>query len=236
MSKITMNDNYFSVIETEQQAYWLGFIYADGYVSQKAPWTVIVQLADQAHVFKLAEAVEYSGEVKIIDKGGNFEGSRPNARLVLCRKKMCQDLNRLGRNNAIMSIPDIPDFLIPHFLRGYFDGDGSIYFSQSSAKLADGTRKPYTYLHSQIIGTLPFLKEFESHINQHMITTSWKNSKTDYMKYLCISGGHNLRRLHKYLYSGSTVSLDRKADKWQALYSPNSGKPLLQTPNMLENP
>lgn len=236
VTKLTMNDNFFSSIETEQQAYWLGFIYADGHVAQNKPWFVIVQSADHDHVYKLAEAVEYSGEVKIVEKGGGFQGSRPNARLVLCRKKMCDDLNRIGRNNEVMSIPDIPEELIPHFIRGYFDGDGSIHPSQSSAKLADGTRKPYVYLHVQIIGTVPFLKEIEAHFNQQGITTSWKKSKTDYMKYLCVDGGNNLRRLHKYMYDNSTVSLTRKELKWQALYSPNGEKSLLKTPNMLETP
>lgn len=215
-----MNKNYFSSIETAEQAYWLGFIYADGYVSQKAPWTVIVSSIDHDHMQKLAEAVEYTGEIKITNRGG-YEGSKPQSRLVLCRSLMCKDLNELGRNNEEMSIPDIPTYLIRDFIRGYFDGDGGIHPCKSSVKLTDGTRKQYTYLHSQIIGTKPFLLEIAEHFKQAGINTYWKDSKTDYMKYLCISGGNNLRAMHSYMYDGSTVSMQRKMEKWQALYSPS---------------
>lgn len=31
--KYTINENYFKNIDTEEKAYWLGFIYADGYIS-----------------------------------------------------------------------------------------------------------------------------------------------------------------------------------------------------------
>ena len=33
--KYQVDDNYFNLIDTEEKAYWLGFLYADGYVRMK---------------------------------------------------------------------------------------------------------------------------------------------------------------------------------------------------------
>ena len=37
MQKYSLNDDYFSVIDNEHKAYWLGFLYADGSLSKTAP-------------------------------------------------------------------------------------------------------------------------------------------------------------------------------------------------------
>lgn len=213
---IGVNDRFFQTIDTEEKAYWLGFIFADGYTAREKPWIVVIQSIDTEHLQKLADAIEYTGTIKMT-KGGSYEGSQPQGRLVICRKTMCEDIIRWGRYESPMKIPDIPKHLVPHFIRGYFDGDGSVYMQNTTAST---NKKKYPYLASQIIGEQSFLSEIEKLFNDLTITTTWKNSKTDHMKYLCISGGHNLRKMHSYMYADSTVSLDRKTSKWQVLYRP----------------
>lgn len=215
---IEVNARYFEKIDTEPKAYWLGYVYADGHSAQKAPWTMILQTKDIEHIQAFADALEYTGVVKQV-KGSGYNEDAIHGRLVVCRKTMCDDLNRLGRNEQFMKIPDIDPTLIRHFIRGYFDGDGSIYMAKSTAKLADESRKTYSYLHVQMVGEKWFLEEIAAHLLQEGITSYWKDSKTDYMKYLNVSGGHNLRKLHEYLYVDSTIQLPRKAQKWEALYA-----------------
>lgn len=219
---IQVNGDYFEVIDTEQKAYWLGYLYADGHVAQQRPWTVILQSADVEHVQALADTVGYTGEVKTI-RGSGFKEDAKHGRLVICRRKMCDDLNKLGRNDSLMQIPSIDPILIRHFIRGYFDGDGSIYYSKSTATTTAGNKKQYSYLHVQMIGPKPFLQQIEGILAQQGISVYWKDSKTDYMKYLNVSGGHNLRKLHQYLYEGATIQLPRKAQKWEGLYAPYGG-------------
>ncbi|MNP27459.1 hypothetical protein D3C76_1203710 [compost metagenome] len=136
---------------------------------------------------------------------------------------MCDDLTKWGRNETFMEIPKIDPALVRHFIRGYFDGDGSIYHAKSTAKTSAGNKKEYRYLHVQMIGEQWFLEEIETLLLEQGITSYWKDSKTDYMKYLNISGGKNLRKLHAYLYDGATVQLPRKAQKWDSLYAPYGG-------------
>ena len=51
-------------------------------------------------------------------------------RVNVCNKKMCNDLFNLGivsNKSLTLQFPkNIPNSLIKHYLRGYFDGDGSI--------------------------------------------------------------------------------------------------------------
>lgn len=233
MEKISVNADFFETINTEEKAYWLGFIFADGYVAKEKPWFVVIQSIDFEHLQKFADAIQYTGTIKRT-KGGSYEGSQPQGRLVICRKKMCQDIEGHGRYKSPMVIPDISHYLIPHFIRGYFDGDGSVYMQNTTA--SNKKKSKYKYLASQIIGEKHFLSQVQDILSELTITTTWKNSKTEHMKYLCINGGHNLRKLHKYMYSGSSVSLDRKAAKWQVLYGPSIEQSVEQTPNMLEHP
>ena len=39
--------NYFEVIDTEEKAYWLGFIYADGCISNDNKQQLIIELCKQ---------------------------------------------------------------------------------------------------------------------------------------------------------------------------------------------
>lgn len=215
---IEVNQGYFNEIDNEQKAYWLGFIWADGHVAQKAPWTVIVQIKDIEHLQQFANAIGYTGEIKTV-KGSGFNSEAIHGRLVICRKTMCDVLNKLGRNNENMSIPNISKKLIPHFIRGYFDGDGSVYETTSTVTNKYGSKYKYRNLEVQIIGHKPYLEQIEKHFNDVGITCTYKNSKTDYMKYLKIDGGRNHRALYEYMYNDSTISLARKKDKWQLLYT-----------------
>ena len=122
---LNINENYFETIDTEHKAYWLGLLMADGNVSD----------TNKKYVIRLLLKNEDEYLPKLFLKDIESESSihydsymRAEAR-VFC-KKMFFDLNKLGiipNKTGKESIPNIPDDLFNHFVRGFFDGDGTIY-------------------------------------------------------------------------------------------------------------
>ena len=53
--QLNYNDDLFEIINTEEKAYWLGFIYADGYVSDEYSFEVSLSLKDKEHLMKLGK-------------------------------------------------------------------------------------------------------------------------------------------------------------------------------------
>lgn len=223
---ITVNADFFEAIDTQEKAYWLGFIFGDGYISEKAPWTVILTSVDQEHILRFANTVHYTGN--IAKAKGGYEGSKEQARLTICRKKMCQDIRKYGRKSNNDGIPQLASHLMPHYIRGYFDADGSVFLANTTAST---NKKKYAYLNAQIIGNIPFIHQLKELFKGLGITSTIKASKSESMIYLCIAGGHNMRKLHQYMYADSTVSLPRKEQKFSHLYEGPTARQLAERNN-----
>ena len=58
---------FFDVIDTEEKAYWLGFIYADGYISSidKAGFEIALKAEDSNHLHKFNRFMEHKRQCKI---------------------------------------------------------------------------------------------------------------------------------------------------------------------------
>lgn len=119
-----INSNIFSVVDSEEKAYWLGFLYADGYVSSIDNHIEIgLSSIDLEHIKKFAKFINFQGEIQANDK---------RARISFRNKKMHEDLVSLGclpNKSLIISFPNEEQMskdLVPHFVRGYIDGDGYI--------------------------------------------------------------------------------------------------------------
>ena len=133
----------FEVIDTEEKAYWLGFLYADGSLhyndgTKKNKYIIEVALkkSDKGHLEKLKTFLNARNKISPRKKTNSF-------RLTITNKKMYNDLMKQGchpRKSLDMTFPGkeiVPDNLLRHFLRGYFDGDGWVGMEYISRK--DGT-------------------------------------------------------------------------------------------------
>jgi hypothetical protein len=218
---IDVNKEYFDNINTKEKAYWLGYIWADGYSARKAPWFLCIQTKDQEHLKQFSDHISYTGNIKKVTTGG-FENSSEMGRLVICRKYLCDKINSLGRYDEDMKIPNIQTRFIKDFIRGYFDGDGSVYTYIKSG-VPSGSNKKYSYnrIEVSIIGTKSILEDIESELNKHSIKTRYKKSKTDYMFYLVISNKPDVKKFYEYLYDKSNVFLERKHQIFQDYYMPH---------------
>ena len=119
-----VNENIFEEIDTEEKAYWLGFIYADGYVTGNA-FGVGLKESDKSHLDKLKRFFEFTGELRHSEKTKSYK-------LEFRNKKIVSDLSKLGvveRKSKILKFPNekqVPKEFIKHFIRGYIDGDGYV--------------------------------------------------------------------------------------------------------------
>lgn len=202
------NELYFYSIDTPDKAYWLGFLYADGTVaSGKGRYDIEVTLIDLEHLEKFKKAIGAVNHkiTPIIDN--RFKNAKPLYHFSIKDKQLHNDLSKWGcvpnKTLIINTIPNIPYNLISHFLRGYFDGDGSLHYLQ-------GTNN---YRISFTSGSKQFLEEIKKILNVNVSIGHQNNTNTYYLQ---IAGRKQVVRILEYLYQDSDVSnrLDRKYSKY----------------------
>lgn len=195
---IRVDEAVFDVIDTEEKAYWLGFLYADGYVEENGnAIELTLKLSDKEHLEKFKKFLKWSGEVRTDDY---------RARVCFKSKKVKNDLIALGchpNKSLTLTFPtenQVPLELIRHFIRGYVDGDGSVFISNSLPRFS-------------ILGTHDMLDKIVKNMK-------WKSNQIRKTKNIySIEWGGNvaLQQMHD-IYKDSNIYLDRKYTKYKELY------------------
>lgn len=137
--RYSRNQNYFDQIDTPNKAYILGMLYADGNNHLKHnSITLTLQESDKELLLAVKEELKYNGPLRFIplhDKNPNYQNQYC---LCINDEYMSQKLAELGVVNAKSLVLEFPSFLDPnllsHFIRGYFDGDGNIYYDKKRNK------------------------------------------------------------------------------------------------------
>ena len=119
------NHNFFSSITTELQAYVLGWIYSDGYISTRNRVGIKVQVSDKYIIdliqTNIAPTLKLTYELNTVG-------------IQLSSKILYTDLEKIGvlrrKSYQEFSMPDLPLHLMNPFIIGYFDGDGTISISK----------------------------------------------------------------------------------------------------------
>lgn len=133
--RYTLNNNFFDKIDTEEKAYFLGLLYADGYNCEE--WgTVQISLQEEdKHILeKFKEVIKGNMPLIFYEKTSKNKNWKNMYRLTICSKTFTERLKLLGCMQAksmIVEFPNekqVPSYLLNHFIRGYFDGDGSFNF------------------------------------------------------------------------------------------------------------
>lgn len=127
------NESYFSEIDTQDKAYLLGFIWADGGVDDKHYKMTLNLRYDDVEVIHFLQS-----QVGSSHKLGSVVYSKPthhdNTYICLCSMKMHSDLVKLGvksRKSYLQTTPpSVNNEFKRHFIRGLFDGDGTLNISK----------------------------------------------------------------------------------------------------------
>lgn len=125
-NKYIYNEYYFNEIDDHDKAYWLGFIFGDGYINEDRNLLVIkLGGIDESHLYKFKECMQAENPVKI--EYHNITGNKL-VKIEFAGKQLISDLQKLGvfKKTDRKNIPDIDKKFIPDFIRGLFDADGGI--------------------------------------------------------------------------------------------------------------
>ena len=194
-----VNEHIFDSIDTEEKAYWLGFMFADGNIGKdRNSIELSLSSKDYEHMLKFKKFLQYNDDLKVTNT--NFINSK-RVRLLFSSKRIHDTLNIYGcvpQKSLILRFPKIEIFkdttLVRDYIRGYVDGDGCLSYLDKSHKAPNIT----------IIGTKQFLEELLKYIP---IKANVNKRNNVYILNISRKKAYNLSN---YIYSNCTIYLERK--------------------------
>ena len=205
----TYNKNYFHDIDTEEKAYWLGFIFGDGSI-KKSPYessSLVIEISndDVNHLKKFNKSISGNAIIKTRDRISKNNYISHNAYISYSGKNIVKDLAKYG------CIPNktydgkinlsVDNTLLCAFLRGYIDADGYI------------AKEPHTYSFSIVVYNYKIM----NFLNRAIIKLSNVIPQIRY-EFSNLGGAYRIRITNKkdffafldIIYKDATIYMDRK--------------------------
>ena len=218
------NENYFEKIDSQEKAYWFGFIMADGCLIQKTltkpclTLKISLKSTDAPHLQKFINHLD--GDLNVVygrSPGNNFisEGKKISIRptdfcsVDVNSKKICNDLISHGltrRKTLNESVPLIDRSFIKHFIRGYFDGDGCF-----SIKTPSNRKNSYA---SVFIASGERIIDFIIKEVDLALDIKMGKSKQGKIHKCYIQRKEHVIAFMDWLYEDATIYLDRKKQSY----------------------
>lgn len=211
-NELKFDNTVFDTINTEEKAYWLGFLYADGYVHPtKNTVELSLMESDKEHLERYKTFLKLKGREITVGPVRCNGKIFSRCRLTVTDKHFHDSLVEKGcvpNKSLILKFPDkslfATDNLIIHFVRGYIDGDGCVY------KNSNG------YSVFSIVGTKEFLTGIVNVFPELFTSKMYYKDKrkSNVNTYFISLGGEHSARLGDRLYTNATVFLQRKYNKF----------------------
>lgn len=199
VSKVT----YFDIIDSHEKAYWLGFMYSDGYISKSA-YGCSIGLALQLQDKYIIE--RFKTVLNIPNKIGEYKNSCKLCFTCLHALKSLQNLGIVfDKSHEDYTIPNIPNEFINSFILGYFDGDGCITIKSTGYSVVSICSNSKT-----------FLESLKTHLETKGIICRniCKEKRANDLYVLYLSKRENQIKFADYIYKDCPTYLFRKHDKF----------------------
>lgn len=213
--KISLNEDYFEKIDSEEKAYWLGFLSEDGSCHSKTRIELGLQDQDYSHLEKFKKSIESEHEIKRRIKHDKKTGKTHYGWRIQFRcKKMFDDLKKLGvverKSYTLKQCLFVPKEFEVDYVRGLIDGDGSLSFSTE-----------LQYYSVSLIGTYDICKYFIKFIANKLNWIEREPLKSnDSAEYYAHFGGRNISKdIVELLYKNAKIFLERKNEIAYAIMS-----------------
>lgn len=220
VSKYTINHHYFDVIDNEHKAYWLGFLYADGYNSEDKNYIRIhLHHKDVEILINFLRDLNSSHKISYINE---TVGHAKSCKIEISSKQISKRLAELGcfqKKSLTLKFPteqQLPRQFISHFLRGLWDGDGEVAIT-----------KPWNYPRVALYSSKLLCDELQKILQKsYNVDARLTKMRNPLNMCLYIAGGKvGIKNFLNWLYRDATVKLDRKYQKYlQILEIPNRKK------------
>lgn len=207
------NEAFFEKIDSEEKAYWLGFLFADGYILNNEKrygqdaFALTVAKDSEDSLIKFKRSIQATNP---ITWDTSKEKSQPQGRILMYSQKTVNDLIDKGcvkQKSLILQPPKgVPKELINHFIRGFFDGDGSLTKHElSSNSIA---------FNINITSTYEMVKWIRETLQMGQIFPEKRREQT---WYFAVGGNQQVIKIYHYLYDNATIWMDRKYERFQEL-------------------
>ena len=195
-SQYNLDINFFSEIDSEAKAYFMGLLLADGHISKNN--VIMLTLKDVDVIEKYKVAICSDAPIKI-DRNGNHQFN-------IVSKQMSDDLRNIGFHNQKSYYIDInkvlsyvPKNLEHHFVRGLFDGDGSIKHYKY-----DYIKNPQLHFgYTGLPNVVDYVKTFLNIKTKTVIESD--------ITHTCVTScRQTIERIFDILYKDATIYMERK--------------------------
>ena len=208
-----LNQDFFAEWSPEM-AYVLGFFAADGSMLKNARGAHFIEFTITDRMV-LEQIQKVTGSTHRIAERRRKEGYKTAYRLQIGSKKWFEDLSKLGfmqDKSKRLPLPVIPKKCFGDFVRGYFDGDGCVYFNQ--LRFADRRKKRWVLLTLFTSGSRAFLESLWKAFKQHGVQGGSLKKKT--RGFELVFSHRDSIALHQIMYNTEKVPelwLPRKRNK-----------------------
>lgn len=214
VKKYNFNEDYFEVIDSEDKAYFLGFIVADGSVNSISNIIQITQKEPEI-LYEFKKYILYEGDLAKSKNRNVFD-------IKISSSKMKSDLLSLGISpNKTMSVkyPNIPENLQNHFMRGVFDGDGCISIHHDKR---DNTDRGQVNICS---GSFEFINRYVDNLVKYCDVKKNNIRQPKGTYYVVDWGGlSDVENIYRFLYKDATIFLERKKKTYDMVMCINKTK------------
>lgn len=204
-TKYTLDEHFFDNVNTKEKAYILGLLYADGCNTGNEIELSLIE-PDKDLLLKIRNSFKSNRPLRFIKPRKSTHQNMYS--LSFSSIKLCVQASRIGLVKSKTLTIKFPEFLkeknYSSFIRGYFDGDGCIYFNKNRRNLS-----------FSFVGTKSMCesikKIFEEKLDIHCGIYNQNNKK---IKILTISGNSQVIKTMEYLYKGAAIFMKRKRKKY----------------------
>lgn len=211
-----MYNKEFQIIDTEEKAYFIGQAFGDGCNQYSPKYKFVlastdddIDLYNKLHkIFPFFKLKRYNSHINMI----YLESYTKDISIDLKNLGLTQNKTKQDKNNNF-NIPKMPDNLLHHFIRGFFDADGSVYTPSSRYRSRNNVRVEFGMATKNFCKQLmTILDSLDIKYSYYERTKKAGNGKY-YMSYIILlTARQESLKFANYIYKDATIFLNRKKE------------------------